>query len=137
MKRISLILVGLAIMALLIPTTLATPDLTVYSVSRSRNAANDYTVSYVLRNCGTSDLVDETFTDQCYLYEEGRYNPINQSIITHTDYDLEDDTFSGSFTYRFYPPSGTHAHSQWTDIYDDIDEIDEDNNYNWHLWYWY
>ncbi len=128
-------------MALLIPTTLAEdlPDLAVTSLTRTRNGPLNYTIYYVLRNCGDADLVGATFTDAGYQYEDGDWNQIAQSIITHTNYSLAEDTYSGTFSYTFYPRSGVHAYSQWTDIYNNVEEkIESNNNYiTKYLWNWY
>ena len=137
MKKITLVLVGLAIMAMLIPTTIADPDLTVGSLSRTRNSSLYYTICYTIRNCGSDDLVDATFTDASYIYNDGYWSQLGNSVITHTNFDLPEDQYSGSFCFNFYSPSGIHAFSVWLDIYDEISEESENNNDVWRLWTWY
>jgi hypothetical protein len=113
------------------------PDLEVANLGRSREGDNYYEVWYRLYNTGEADLVDADFTDKAYLYNSGRWNAIAASEIDHTDFDLDEETYSAYFNWYFYPPTGWKTLSQWTDIDEEIEEMNENNNYQSMLWYWY
>ena len=118
------------------------PDLDIVDLTITRVGDNYYEICYRLYNAGEADIVNADFTDKAWIYYEGSWVAIENSEINHIDFDLDEDEYSGWFCFYFYPTTGLHSFSLWTDIYNDVSEIIEDddiptNNKENRLWYWY
>ena len=129
-RKITTTLLILITLVLILPMAAqALPDLVVNAARIAwRNGPLDYTIKYQLRNIGPDDLEDATFYDAAYYKESGKWYIIPSSIIIHVNYDLGASENSEWFYWRSDMPSGWTWWCQCTDIYDDVEEENEENN---------
>jgi hypothetical protein len=113
------------------------PDLEVIYLYPEFQSHLNYKVWWRLRNSGDTDIIDADFTDKCYSWENNRWNFISTSTKNHVDYSILEDTNGPYHSFPFEPPGKWLLIEEWTDVYDEIDEIEDvNNNYKDCLWYY-
>ena len=105
-------------------------DLEVTNLSKQRLGSCYYKISYRLYNNGPDDIVNEDFWDV------GGYDGWTWYIY-HENFSLEANQYSPYYYWEGYIPAGFHLYSICTDVYDDVDETNENNNCKVKLWFFY
>ena len=143
MKKIIIIFLALSMFATMLPFAVQAKtdpnevDLEIDNLGRTRKGSCLYNFSYRLYNNGPDNIINEDFYDRSYYKSGGNWYYHTDSEIHHENFYLNANQYSPYYYWEGYLPSGWHWFSTWTDVFDDVDETNENNNDVLKFWYFY